>query len=66
MKTKTFITIISACLAFCILMAMMLLVQATNDSSLLNRIGVMLGGAMPGGTNPRHYLLSCFFMAGLK
>lgn len=49
MKEKTFISLISACLTFCLLMAMMLIVQSSSDGSLLNRIGVMLGGEMPGG-----------------
>lgn len=49
MKEKTFISLISACLTFCLLMSMMLLVQSTSDGTLLNRIAVMLGGEMPGG-----------------
>ncbi len=49
MKEKTFISLISACLTFCILMSMMLITQSTSDSSVFNRIAVMLGGSMPGG-----------------
>ena len=49
MSHKTFITLISACLTFCVLMAMMLLAQATSDSSLLQRIAVLMGASMPGG-----------------
>lgn len=49
MKEKTFISLISACLSFCILMSMMLLAQSTSDGTIMNRIAVMFGGNMPGG-----------------
>ncbi|MDX1685124.1 MAG: MotA/TolQ/ExbB proton channel family protein [Saprospiraceae bacterium] len=49
MKEKTFISLISACLTFCLLMSMMLLAQATTDGSVLNRIAILFGGNMPGG-----------------
>lgn len=61
MNNKTFILIISACLTFCFLMAMMLLVQATGEDSIMNRIGILLGGELPGGLIQGFiYFLFCY------